>query len=121
MICIPATIKISSDSITVWAQMTGLSKHYKNKTGQLVKQNKQACKEKEQLENRLAFEDSPWQSEENKSKRIMRGGAGTLRMHAIELADGIIGDSVRLCGLTYPFEEPPCRLAGRRQTCSRRQ
>ncbi len=79
--------------------MTTFSNHYKSKTRGLVKQNKQVCKQNEQLERWLTFEDSLWQSEENKMERTVRGGRA-LRMHAIGLADGIIGDPARLCSVT---------------------
>ena len=66
---------------------------------QMSKQNEQMSKQNERLRNRLAFEDSLWQSEENRSERTVRGGRA-LRMHAIELADGMIADSARLGGVT---------------------
>ena len=66
---------------------------------QVSKQNKQMSKQNERMRKQLAFEDSLWQSEENKTKRVVRGGT-PLRMHAIEVADGIIGDPVRLCNVT---------------------
>ncbi len=66
---------------------------------QVSKQNKQMSKQNERMRKQLAFEDSLWQSEENKTKRVVRGRT-PLRMHAIEVADGIIGDPVRLCNVT---------------------
>ena len=68
---------------------------------ELQEQNRGLVEQNERLRNRLAFEDSLWQSEENRGERAARGvGGGTLRMHAIELVDGMIGDPARLCGVT---------------------